>query len=510
MRHRPYLWATVAGVLTAVVSLLAPPNQPGQPFVVYVVGEGVPEDRPLQQESYKKGVTEQRPLSCKVSDEDAKDGYEIWAGAEVAWRNLAEWNGSPPLFDLRGKNPALNRDTKDYKEKLSKDSNFLVKEDAKELLRKPEVLAVIGYPSSSATQAAAQIYYQGGIPLIMPVATADTAVLANDKSLLTNCFRLPPSDSVGQAPAIANFINHQFASSKVHIVSDELIDHQGYSQNLCRSIASYLNHPPHPKYPDAIFGDVEKDPQNVKTRSENIANQINDDLDDLVIFCGYSGGKGAAKTFFEALLKTGKHWRSGSPPTLIFSDAAVGLRTQDPDFQKNASKFSAVYIADFHNGGPRANPHSCVEDEGMAAALTGGSGQAPPNTVVTGSGEVQPHEPRPEVIDLESAQRACSRATAGPALAYDAVLILQEAVKECSSDPKKGPISRECLQRELEHEPTFVGMRSPYAFQNGDNVFGDYFLLCFGSKCKTPTCRITTDEIVRTRMSQKTVLRGED
>src|ERR1700693_1149402 len=275
MRHRPYVWATLAGVLTATVSLLVPPNQPRHPFVVYVAGEGVPENRPLRQESYKKDLTDQGSLSCNVSDEDAKDGYEIWAGAEVAWRNLAANNSSPPLFDLMGENPAF-KPSEDFQEQLSHDSNFLVTKQAKELLREPEVLAVIGYPSSSATQAAAQIYYQGGIPLIMPVATADTAVLAKDKSLLTNCFRLPPSDSVGQAPAIANLVNRRFPNSNVHLVSDELVDHQGYSKNLCHSIAGYLNLPPHPKDPDAIYGDVEKDPQNDKTRSENIANKIND------------------------------------------------------------------------------------------------------------------------------------------------------------------------------------------------------------------------------------------
>lgn len=483
MRQKSYLAAVLAAALVYIVGEHAPQSMT-HAFTVYVMGEGVP-DRLLSASEDPKVA-----LDCKdVAEGSPMSGREVWAGAEAAWREINRANPQDavrkePLFALAGRKENSEGDAANALQNV-------VQKDAESLVKDPSTLAVIGYPKSSETRWAAQIYSQGGIPLIMPLATSITANqplnIAFDKiteaSRLKNAFRLPP-DNDAQAEAIAAFVNTSLLknspTAKVHLVQDMLPGNETYSHPLCVRINEFLEDRHHKD----TLGRIDLD-----HRAEDVAEEIRNDGDRLVIFCGYYGNNGAAGHFFEALLsKAGAGWNGATAtPTLIFTDGSGALKDR-PNIEAESACFDGVYVADFYDSdeSDKPKPSKCSSS---------------PAPVGKNASNATPHFPavnqvdRPELtgsqITFQAVHNLCrAQSTRALQSGYDAVLLIHEAVEKCE---QSGSVSRFCVQKELEDEPIFVGANAAYAFRHGQNVFGNYFLACFGN-CSLPKPRLLPQE----------------
>jgi ABC-type branched-subunit amino acid transport system substrate-binding protein len=452
MRHIRYVLAVLAAALTYTASFRIPKDQLSEGFTVFVVGAGV---------QNQKANGEQ--ADCSVRDGES-GGRGIWAGAQAAWLDL-QASGDKPQFELRGL--AENRPEDSATE------DDLVKKDAQSLLQDPSVLAVIGYPMSHQTSLAASIYSQGGIPLIMPVATSPEVGLdKNSLRPLTNCFRLPPSDTKGQAPAIAYFVNHILPLSgkrKVHLVKDALKGNASYSEPLCSEINALLTKPG----AHNGSGDEISKADQIKGVAQKIVKHYSQDIaepDDVVVFCGYysdNEDEGAAKKFLDELTSQlhERHIPREQRPYLIFTDGAGGLKNEA---MPSSGSFKGVYFADFYN------PQECVQQLDQKKHLK-------------------------DAVDLCPSHR---KASASLVFGYDSVRIIHQAVNRCWQE---GKISRACLRDELEHMHGFSGACSAYSFHAGESVTGNYYLKeCNqdGSICKDPKVfTITPQAIVDARIS---------
>jgi ABC-type branched-subunit amino acid transport system substrate-binding protein len=111
----------------------------------------------------------------------------------------------------------------------------------------PKVLAVIGHSSSDTTRAAAPLYAEAQIPLLVPIATSPLVAFPETDwwlgfrswehprphQRLRNVFQLIPNDKIGQAPAIAyaaRALLHT-ADEEIVVVTD-LSDNTNYARPL--------------------------------------------------------------------------------------------------------------------------------------------------------------------------------------------------------------------------------------------------------------------------------------
>jgi len=397
--RKPFLFAAVAALTTSLAPFITPKSEPVV-FKIVVVGKGVPEN------------TDKPAPDCQTTNLEDMAGPKMWNGALAASADLPSLPAGP-RFQLVG------RDDGGKQEKATK--------IAHELEADPSVLAVIGHSASGTTIGAAEIYAQAGIPLIMPLATAQAAAfpagVSNDElektpTRLSNCFRLPPSDDKGQAPAVA-FMVEQLGPTKVHIVEYTRKPIDQYSRPLCDRVQKILIDRGHKPDHDP--------PQQVETSDDmkGAASEIANDHDDkdVVIYCG---SRPDGVLFLESLAESYKKHPQKKKPTLVFTDAAPNIE----DIEGLKERFP-VYRTGFYDPRTCTNPSS----------------------------------------ELNKRMRSCPEVSSEPVFGYDAVRLTSQALKEC--DQK---VSRQCLLNEIRDTPAFRGACFPYALRDGENVISSYYV----------------------------------
>lgn len=396
--RKPMLFAVVAALTTGLANFITPKSEDPVVFKVVVVGKGVPEnmDKPV--------------LDCQTAGQDDMAGPKMWKGA------LAAWADSKPAWPAGQQIILVGRDDKGTKERA--------KEVARELEADPSVVAVIGHSASGTTIGAAEIYAQAGIPLIMPLATAQAAVFPADvrddqlertSARLSNCFRLPPSDDKGQAPAVA-FMVEQLSPTKVHIVEYTKKPVDQYARPLCDKIQKILV--------DRGLKPDHDPPQQVESSDDmkGAASEISNDHDDkdVVVYCG---NRSDGVFFLELLAESYKKHPQKKKPNLVFTDAAPNIEDLKEGFP--------VYRTGFYDARKCKNPSS----------------------------------------ELDKLIRSCPEVSSEPLFGYDAVRFTRQALKGCDKR-----VSRQCLLNELRDTPAFRGACFPYFLRDGENVISSYYV----------------------------------
>ena len=420
---------TFIAILTAISALFVSPmavdkmvvtgGKPERPFIVAVVGNGV----------LTKGAPETRP---EDNSNDAK-GFDLWIGANASADKLSK-AGTPPDFDLVG------YDDDDDETKAGT--------IAAEIRRNPRILAVIGHGITATTRVGGTQYSDLGIPLIVPFATAEKAVMRasptnQDQSRaehLRNVYRLPPSDARAQAPAIAYLVkkltlkntdlkntdlkntdlkNTDLKNTDVHLEVSVYGNAEQYSQPLCSDVDRLLrdhNLNPHMR---TIVGAVQDEALHIGTE------QSKDKHSGVVVYCGYQQ---QAVDFLKAMDTLYSKHSEVTPPILIFNDGVF-------DIEKTPNLKTKFQI--YRTTG-RLAPETCDDKEALNA-LTAAYKDHPPTVPQT--------------------------------FGFDAVQVLAIAAHRCD-----GHLSRSCLLNELNSGRTFPGFCTDYSFHGGENIVADYYI----------------------------------
>jgi Periplasmic binding protein len=381
------------------------------PFVVDVVANGIPEDG--------------EPTQLGPDDHNEAPGLDLWIGALTAYSDLGR-----ELHDQHEPNPLLFKLCHHDDNDKAEDAQGI----AKGIASDPRTLAVVGHGITVTTSAAGPIYSRAGIPLIVALATGESAVEDSSRggTRLPICYRLPPSDSNVQAPAIAYMVKRLSPATgrvAVHLYTSSSENAGAYSEPLCRGIHEILK----AKQIKAHLTPVGDIPSAVE--------HIHDDHQsgDIIVYCGY---KTEASLLLSALRLAYAH----DPPTktlnLILSDASFEkVNTDGPNFH-------------IYETSP-LDLNRCID--------------------------------APAIKRLSSAAKEVHRPlTAEQIHGYDAVMILEAAAKRCF-----GKLSRGCVLGELDSGKTFPSVCSDYSFRNGENIISDYYI--FGSKgSPQPSPRVTS------------------
>ncbi len=151
--RKPFLFAAVVALTTSLAPFITPRNEEAVVLKIVVIGKGVPKDPKTP-----------APDCAEVTKND-KEGLNVWNGAQAAWSDL-KFPLPPGKLELIPMEDGGDEET--------------VKANARKLQADPGVLVVIGHSKSGTSRWAAEIYAQAGIPLIMPVATAQAAIFPLD------------------------------------------------------------------------------------------------------------------------------------------------------------------------------------------------------------------------------------------------------------------------------------------------------------------------------------------
>jgi ABC-type branched-subunit amino acid transport system substrate-binding protein len=198
------------------------------PFLIEIVGEGLGSNK-----------LDSNKLDCSPAPDDA---CAMARGAEAAFLS-----------------PQMGNAKEYVKYELRDDLGSIAGavSVAEDLQANPRVLAVIGHSSSDTTRAAAPLYSEAHIPLLVPIATSTTvAYPAVDRSWrrflptdehsdpsqrLRNVYRLIPNDKLGQAPAIAYVARSLLGAAEDHVaVVADLSDNLEYAQPLSEELTKLL------------------------------------------------------------------------------------------------------------------------------------------------------------------------------------------------------------------------------------------------------------------------------
>jgi ABC-type branched-subunit amino acid transport system substrate-binding protein len=328
-------------------------------------------------------------------------GMAMWHGAEAAYNTSSLFSDLKAQIHLRSC------------EDMGKAS--VAKGIAHTLRADPHVLAVIGHASSGTTHEAAPEYAGAGIPLLMPIATSPTVCTSRlSGARLSNCWRLPPSDVLGQAPALAITARDVLEAKRIYFIRDTTGDAGEYSGPLYSKVISLLN-------------DYKVDERVIDRRQASLMNlvrSVRSHNPDLVIFVGYA-------TTAEEIISMLRDEYSQAPnvpkPRLLLTD---GSKTNDLD-----TRGFDTYVS-FPS--PNIFAAACDDQSGAAALRS--------------------------IIKSQNSQSY-------EMYAFDAMLILGHAIHNC-----QGRVSRSCINHELDGGTLFSGVCSQYQFAQGENKLSGYYV----------------------------------
>ncbi len=371
------------------------------PFFVEVVANGVPTN----------GIA--RPPSPDRRREQLV-GLDLWIGANKAVEDLKKDSKDAIPFQLM---PADDHDNENDALTFARS----VRED-------PRTLAVIGHGITKTTRAAAPIYEQSGIPLIVALATGDDAVTNKDRTAhLRIAYRLSPSDGKVQAPAIAYFVRTWPAPVRqIHLFASVQDGAGEYSVPLCKQTKAIL---------DANgFGD-----KTVETSVDSVPNSIdeikrNHDERDFVIYCGYST---QANEFLAQLNAnypaTGDRKAGSKPPQIILTNAV------SEEIGRDAKTLSVFKMSSL-------DQELCADKDKL------------------------------KEIEMKASEEGKRPLTPDQIRGYDAVQVIAAAARKCS-----GYLSRRCILDQLDSSTTFPSVCSDYQFRDGENFMSDYYVFSQGN-----------------------------
>jgi ABC-type branched-subunit amino acid transport system substrate-binding protein len=413
MRSRSAITALMLGA-TFVATTSKPGNdQKGSPsdppFLVEIVGAGLDPKKQAQEQDCAP-----RPY----------DACAMARGADAAFR-------SPQMENAKRYVTYEMRDDSD-------DIGVAVAV-ARRLQSNPRVLAVIGHSSSDTTKAAAPVYSEAQIPLLVPIATSATVAYPaldgtwrrflptdahSDPDLrLKNVYRLIPNDKVGQAPAIVYVARHLLNAPEqsISIVADAS-NNAEYAKSLDEELLKLLPQARHDRISE-------------EHRDESLRESMLPDLfaskqpkTTVIIFVGTAK---SAKRFLSFLAD--QRWPE--VPDIILTDGAKNLDVPYDDRLKNFHVFLTFPV----NQIPSGSLHNDANTDALRSALRDAGEQ---------SYEVY---------------------------GYDAMLMIGKALTELC---KKAPcsISRPDFIEKLHEISAFDGVLAEYLFNEGENVHPDYGL----------------------------------
>lgn len=416
------------------------PEPQTKPFLIAIIGNGVPKaEEPRERELPK----------------DTASGVAMYNGAEAAFTN------SPRLKELRSV------------AQLASFDDGANPKTAAEIARKiqvdPRILAVIGHTTSPATRAAAYIYAQAGIPLLMPIATSPSAVLPpgtdDETKRLRNTFRLAPSDDRVQGPAVAILASQLGTHCYLlgDISSPAISDYSGplfsYLQSRLEQVGILSRH---------------MTMQGNNTNILSLASTIHTAHPDVIIFCGYGS---TAAELLDALRKEyeidSNKKRTAKPeirPKIILTDGCkIGTRLDTTGFE--------VYLT-----------------FPLPQTLSIAQQPAPTKSSLTTIS-------KPPSTDADFLSEAITKqgVDSYQMYAYDAMLMIGQAVKVCTG---AGTISRDCVRDRLNQIENFPGASLVYSLKAGENVLAKYYVY---SNLKDPTQLLMDHSIEPEEIQNQTV-----
>jgi ABC-type branched-subunit amino acid transport system substrate-binding protein len=255
-------------------------------FVIGIAGDGVPGN------CVADNVEREYPLN-------RAQGRAMWEGVEAAF----QYSGR--LADLRDKVELRPCDDRGVGSQAAA--------VAATLRSDPRTVAVIGHATSGTTRKAAPLYWQADIPVVMPIATSpNVSISADGGQHLNDLFRLPPSDDLAQAPAVAEFALKKLQRHKIYVVRDISVDAKEYSSPLFTKILKEIG--------DSKIDYIQVDRKEASIHE--IAANVHAQNADLVIFVGY----GTTANLILSDLRDRYQALKELPPAVILTD---GCKIED-------------------------------------------------------------------------------------------------------------------------------------------------------------------------------------
>lgn len=181
----------------------------------------------------------------------------------------------------------------------------------------PDIIAVLGHSSSTTTVAAAELYAEVGIPLLMPIATSPrTGYPGGDysRTRLRNCFRIPASDAF-QAQAIHRYLARHRRAKRVVVLCDGDPNNQDYVRPLAEDVLRNL----HPLRTSTIGGLAE--PVDLSRGDpRRLAEQVEHHRPDAIVFVGYGS---TYNRFLLYLRDAYTHHNEESRPLVVLTDGCM-------------------------------------------------------------------------------------------------------------------------------------------------------------------------------------------
>lgn len=424
--QRRGLFSYFAVLATGIVAFIAAPAR-----------ESLPPDaasRPRQGPMFKVPVAGRdvgmvRPADGYSEEVLNRGSLTIWLGARAAYGDLSD--DLRQLFEVIAE---PENDQSDDPHRTEREANRI----GRKLIEDPSVLAVIGHGTSTATGAAAHLYAQARIPLLMPSASSAQAALSKSENTsyiwghheperLPNCFRLIPSDDQAQAPAMA-YLVEKYArvtgAKRVTVITDP--NAKPYASDLAEALKGRLL---------AIKDQLGLQLDEASQLTWDTAKRIEESNPDVLVFCGYRKRENTSSTpAGEDLLKQLFQQYKGSAkrkPKIIMSEACQGLERLEgnPGFE-----IATMFPIDVN---------SCMS--GYVDKIK------KYNQTELGKPDI------PLMYELYG---------------YDAVLVLSEAIRSCKDS---GKVSRECVLQQLDHGRTFPSACFGYSFVEGENIVSGYY-----------------------------------
>lgn len=406
---------SVLGLLAVVVALFAifishsPTGHSDTIPTIAIVGSGI------ENPTVALGTVNDAPLPLNRSQ-----GIAMGLGATLAFDNSSAWDALRDQFKLR---------TFDDRGNLQ-----LASEAARQIANDPTIVAVIGHASSGATRAAAPIYAQAGIPLLMPIATSPEVFYPRSQSKrLKNCFRLPPADHLAQAPAAVKTITEDLKPNHVFIVYENMENRSDYSVPLKESIMAAL----HESDLTATSIEIDNKSNTVLGAARKIVAQRSN-RKVCVVYCGY--GTEGADEFLGNMRDVFSQIPNNERPDVLLTDGCL-----IPDL--NASGFTTYLLF----------PSPGIEH--------------------------LPSSPDIDVLRTSSAPNVHASVLRNmnyQIFGYDAMLVLSAAINNATE--RGSAISRHSVLASLqERGPRWKGVAFEYSFIEGENSIAKYFLHRFES-----------------------------
>ena len=381
--------------------------------MIAVVGDGVP-----------SGVI--APRDHPVNN---AQGRAMWDGAQAAFCK------SPSCELLRTYAELVPRD--------DRGSVQIAGQIAEVLRADPRTIGVIGHATSGTTRAAAWLYAEAHVPLLMPIATSPYAIFppARNREFdagaigglstasvsvwdqgrgtpLRNCFRLPPNDEKFQVAAVKYLITERLQSKRVYLLRDVSEDSGEYSGPLFSGL-------------ERLLGPLVVCKRRIDRESTNlflVAESIRGYKADTVVLAGYGT---TAQEMFHAL-------RGVFPPDRRF---AGGPRVVLTDGCKTEE----------------------VDPTGFEAYVTFPLPEVPLALPATASEDLKILH---QVIENKKKQSY-------EIYGYDAALLLGRAFSRCQSAAS----IRGCLSDQLRKADDLSGVLFSYGFDaNGENEQAPYYV----------------------------------